>query len=497
MNLWQEWWRWCMPLRNACSRTRTFLWMCTVLIGFCVREDLRGVTSVMNVFGLSEPCYDRMLDFLHSNSLDVGKLMRIWVAMLLKNHPGLLRFNGKPVLVGDGIKVGKAGKRMPGVKRLHQVSESNTKPTYILGHSCQAVSILARGQQSVVSIPLTAKIHEGVVFSNRCTRTLLDKMIDMLDLLKIDEPYYFVADAYYASKKIIVSMMERECHLITRARNNAVAFLPVSEAKPDKRGKGRPRLYGNKVSLRILFEWHDIMQTIPSPVYGETDVQLKVWTCDLVWRPVGILVRFVAVSHPTRGRLILISTDLSLTASQIIELYGYRFKIEVNFKRALHDTGAFHYHFWMKNMTPVTRKAKDQHLHRNSQEYRDAVRRKLDTYHRFIQLGLIAQGIMCVLATTVPELIHNSFGSYFRTIRTERAPSEAMVAKSLQNTLHQVFDRAFPYPLLAAFLKQRLDPCQTRAQWLMTSNDNYSYKARNLDHNDAATGSAYSGYRYR
>ena len=47
-------------------------------------------------------------------------------------------------------------------------------------------------------------------------------------------------------------------------------------------------------------------------------------------------------------------------------------------------------------------KAGNQYLHRKTAAYRDAVRRKLAAYRRFIQLGLIAQGIMLALATAVP-----------------------------------------------------------------------------------------------
>jgi len=36
------------------------------------------------------------------------------------------------------------------------------------------------------------------------------------------------------------------------------------------------------------------------------------------------------------------------------------------------------------------------------------------TYHRFIQLGLIAQGIMLVLAATVPQLIRKPPALSFR-----------------------------------------------------------------------------------
>jgi len=60
---------------------------------------------------------------------------------------------------------------MPGVKKLHQESDSNTKPEYIFGHSCQAVAVLTQALSSVFALPLACRIHEGTVFSNRDHRT--------------------------------------------------------------------------------------------------------------------------------------------------------------------------------------------------------------------------------------------------------------------------------------------------------------------------------------
>jgi hypothetical protein len=249
------------------------------------------------------------------------------------------------------------------VKRLHQQSESNTKPEYILGHSCQAVGILAQHLSSIVAIPLAARIHEGVVFSNRDQRTLLDKMVMLLDTLALEAlSYYFVGDAYYASRKLALPLLEAGQHLVTRVRNNAVGYFPAPA--PEHRKPGRPTRYGKKVGLKTLFDDPSAMQTLESPVYGESGVQLGVWTQDLLWRPVGILVRFVAALHPTRGRLILMTTDLALAPIDVIRLYGYRFKIEVSFKSALRVVGAFLYHFWMAAMTPITRKGRNQYLHR-------------------------------------------------------------------------------------------------------------------------------------
>ncbi len=49
-----------------------------------------------------------------------------------------------------------------------------------------------------------------MVFSNRDKRTLLDKMILLLNSLGIEEPFYFVADAYYATGKIVRGALAKE-----------------------------------------------------------------------------------------------------------------------------------------------------------------------------------------------------------------------------------------------------------------------------------------------
>jgi hypothetical protein len=158
--------------------------------------------------------------------------------------------NGRLVLVGDGIKAAKRGKKMPGVKLLHQQSDSN-KAEYIMGHSLQAVSILLHAAQSVFAVPLAMRIHEGIVWSNRDQRTLLDKMLALIGTVDIGQPFYFVGDAYYASGKIINGLLEQNNHLVTRARSNAVAYRPFVTRGPKRRG--RPRIYDKKVPLKSLF----------------------------------------------------------------------------------------------------------------------------------------------------------------------------------------------------------------------------------------------------
>jgi hypothetical protein len=422
------------------------------------RKDLLGVTSIVRALGLEPACYDRLLDFFHSPALDLDKLTRAWCALLFRLDPGILRINGKPVLVGDGIKVAKAGRKMPGVKKLHQQSESNNKAEYIFGHSCQAVAVLTQALSSVFALPLACRIHEGTVFSNRDHRTLLDKMLLLLGSLGLNQPLYFVADAYYASGKVVRGLLAHGNHLVTRVRCNSVAFFPATPPPPHRlRRKGRPAKYGMKVKIATLLKDVDRLLKAPSPVYGEKDVTLQFRSADLLWRPVGILVRFVVVLHPLRGTILLMCTDLTLPALDIIRIYGLRFKIEVSFKQALHVVGAYAYHFWMAAMTPLRRVSGNQHLHHKSDDYRNAVRRKIAAYHRHIQLGLIAQGLLQILSATQPKLVWRSFGSWIRTIRPGLAPSEQVVAVALRNTLPQFLAGTDKTPILVKFIRDRLD----------------------------------------
>lgn len=455
MHIWIEWWMMVKELREACSRTRSFLWLVASLAAFCMRADLAGVSSFVRALGIRKIYYDRLLDFFHSRTINPDTLAQVWTSLALRFFPSILKFNGRVVLVTDGIKLPKSGKRMPGVKLLHQESDSNTKPEYIMGHSCQAVSIVVGAEKSAFAVPLATRIHEGVVFSNRCKQKLTGKMVSLVQMLGILLPFYLVADAYYACQTVAHGIVKDGGHLITRVRNNAVAY--VSASVPVKRCPGRPLVYGKKIKLNSLFKEQNKMTEAKSPVYGETNVIIRYLQMDLVWKPLQRVVRFIIVLHPSRGKCLLMSTDLTLEAIDIIALYGIRFKIEIAFKAGLRVLGAYAYHFWMSSMKPIKRNSGNQYMHHKTEKYRQAVRRKLDAYHRYIQVGIIAQGLLQYLSSKFPALVWKNFGSWLRTIRPGIPPSEMVTAMALRSSFPEFLMGSKNNSAFTKFIIERLD----------------------------------------
>ena len=236
---------------------------------------------------------------------------------------------------------------MPAPLCLHQESANNSKAEYIMGHSFQAISLLVQSPLGhVFAVPLISRICEGLIWNrSRKRRSLLDKLVELFKevVAAAQVPALLVADAYYASHKVIDPLLAGGHHLVTRVKITSVAYRPAPPKA--KRTRGRPRKYGPKVRLRNLFKGWQSFSEAKSPVYGEHDVTIRYRSVDLLWRPVGRIVRFVLVKHPTRGKIMLLCTNPDLDPLTVIKIYGLRFKIEVSFKQAIHTIGAYAYHF--------------------------------------------------------------------------------------------------------------------------------------------------------
>jgi hypothetical protein len=458
MELWYKWFNLVNTFEAACSRKRTFFWLILILIGFSIKSDFLGVTSIARGVGLLPNYYTCLLHFFDSAAVNLGKLQSLWIRVVFYRFHCLVRINGRCLLLGDGIKVGKEGKKMPAVKFLHQESESNSKAEYIMGHSIQAVAVVAKRKKTYFAIPLTGKIHEGIRYHYKDSRTLLDKMFEMLLGLNLSDAYYFVADKYYCSGRFMKQLIRSGTHMITMMKKGAVAYYPP--AKIEKKQRGRPRKYGESIKLFDLFKTDLNFASVPMP--GNNKLSIEYHVIHLIWRPLGDLVQFVLTRHPVHGNSIAMSTDLTLNPLDIILSYSLRFKIEVMFKQTVHQIGTMMYRFWLKIMKPKRRGSGDQLLQFTSDDFKKSVARKLNAYHLFIQLGLIAQGLMQYLSLHCSELVWQNFGTWLRTVRDQTLPSEKVVATALTRTYFVFLIDKAKCCIFKKFLLKRIDMKQSQ-----------------------------------
>jgi hypothetical protein len=76
--------------------------------------------------------------------------------------PVLIKEDGRCILIGDGVKQPKEGRKTPGVKKLHQESDNSSKGEYIHGHLFGGLGILAGSGTKLYSILLSVRLHEGI-----------------------------------------------------------------------------------------------------------------------------------------------------------------------------------------------------------------------------------------------------------------------------------------------------------------------------------------------
>ena len=115
MILWKNWLHLVLQLRNAFSRQRTFQWFIVILAAFSIRDGILGVSSFLRALCIIPSNYNRMLDFFHSSAVSILKLRQLWAQCVLTNFP-LIRIKNRILLVADGIKIPKSGKRIKFLK---------------------------------------------------------------------------------------------------------------------------------------------------------------------------------------------------------------------------------------------------------------------------------------------------------------------------------------------------------------------------------------------
>lgn len=153
-----------------------------------------------------------------------------------------------------------------------------------------------------------------------------------------------VCDGAYGKRVLVDGLRAQGHHVVSRLPSNAVLY--EAPAPPSGKRRGRPRKYGEK---RSLAHFAALAATTPVQtlrLYGrDWRVRLAGWT--LLSRAFGgQTIRLVVVLREgprTSKPTFLFTTDLTLTAEAVVELYAARFAIELAFRDLKGHFGLGHY----------------------------------------------------------------------------------------------------------------------------------------------------------
>jgi hypothetical protein len=145
---------------------------------------------------------------------------------------------------------------------------------------------------------------------------------------------YFVADGYYAKRKIFDAIVGMDKHLITRLRCDADLKFQFEGEHPKRRGPKNK--YGAKVTYDNLALWKKAGN---DEKHGYLELYYNVCfnPCFNRWLMVVLIY-----NTKTKQYILLASTDLKQSAQQILSYYQLRFQIEFLFRDAKQFTGLTH-----------------------------------------------------------------------------------------------------------------------------------------------------------
>jgi len=426
-------------MRPAFSRQATFVWFVVAFVGFVVRTDNFGVSSIVRALWLEPSYYPCLLHFFHSNAWNVEGLMRCWWYWLIEENIAFT-VGERIVLIADHTKIPKDGRCMPAVVTLRQDSETSSKPGFFRGHHWGCIGLMVNAGRKFFSVPLLAGIHQGLeVFekSDFPGESMISRIINMAELITqtINKKAYLVLDAFFATGTTFNSVTQSPdeksppIHILTRAKRNIVAYRKPRKKK--KRLRGRPRIYGTKLKLFELFgSWNHKFKQVETEVYNGRET-VRYLTLNLIWKPTKGFLRFFLI-ETSRGRIILMTSDLQLEPLTAIKLYCRRVAIETFFDTLKNIMGGMAYHFWSMYLKPQSRRPVKSEKCKQGwfSSAPEKTRNTFDAIEKFVNIQLLVVGVLQLLACKFPLQVWNKARCWLRTFTSE-IPSEFVTRTAL------------------------------------------------------------------
>ena len=341
----------------SCFTKPSFQTFRVIVTGWLLGHGRRVVTRILLAGdGLklkTFSCYHR---FFSQARWTVDAVARVMLALVLKFIP-----DDAPIVVAvDDTLNRKTGKRIWAAGMHHDPLLSTARrAAFSFGHNWVVLSVQLRlpfAPDKTWSLPILMRLYrrkqkkrkpgrpreerkaigQATPREYRTRPQLAGEMIALLASWLPDRTIHVVGDSAYAGKSISRHLPDN-VHLTSRMVMNAALY--DRPAKRRKGERGAPRKKGKRLpSPRELAKSKKVRWTKTRvTLYGR---RVRVWykSCTALWyNSAGTRLLRIVVVHDPSGRRkddCFFSTDLSLSAKAILELFAMRWPLEVAFYNA-------------------------------------------------------------------------------------------------------------------------------------------------------------------
>jgi hypothetical protein len=339
-----QWFSWLAASLDRRSAPRLAL----LFLGAVLARGRRTVTTWIRAAKLSgqyQPCYVAVAA--------AGKRADRIARRLLAEVVGpLVKGAGRLTLALDDTPTKRYGPHVQGAGTHHNPAPGPAGSPYVYGHVFVVLGLLVTHKAwGTIALPLLARLYVRKVNLPAIDpkdrpefRTKLELAVEMLrwakpwlGLLKV--PVWVVADGAYAKKEFLKPAAALGMTVVSRLRCDAALWSLPPEAPADRRGPGRPRVYGaERISLAKRAGQRRGWSTGVFDLYGEKKVK-RYKTFLATWKPAGGVIRVVLVDEPTGWRAYF-CTDPSASVAEILTTVANRFSLEITFRDCKQIVGA-------------------------------------------------------------------------------------------------------------------------------------------------------------
>lgn len=336
-----------------------------LLVGALLCRGKRTVSRVLQVLGLAQEQhygnYYRILSRVGWSSLAGAQiLLGLIISWLVSD--------GRVVIGVDETLERRWGKRIWGLGIYRDAVKSSAK------RKVTSSGVRWQVMQVLVSLPWSRRVW-GLPFlsvmvpseatprrGNRAYKSSLDWAAQMVTVVSrwLKRHWVCVADGGYGNAKFGWACRRHGVSLVSRLpwKANLSDFVPTlprrSRGRPRTKGVRLPSMQQHLATLTCESGRHHILRW-----YGGTHALRQLVTGTAVWDVDGyppLPLRWVLVIDPTGHQppTALFSTNLMLTARDIVELYVSRWSLEVTFEEARAHLGFQSQRQWAKAATTRT-----------------------------------------------------------------------------------------------------------------------------------------------